>query len=104
MKTLVSIIKSEDGFTHYEEVCRKSGKVMIQDYMESDRFQRALELDCGFESLESLLVDLTAQATKPLVECKETLNLFRKVLGLKWKDLPKNTTDQFNAVRRLAIK
>ncbi|WNO47174.1 hypothetical protein [Vibrio phage vB_VibM_10AMN] len=101
MKVLVKVVKVEDGYTYYQEIDRKTGKVMIEDYMETQRFNQALQLESGFQLVDDLVVDLSAQATKPLKECKETLNLFRKMLGLKWKDLPKNTTDQFNHVRRL---
>lgn len=102
MKTLVKVLKVEDGYTHYQEINRQTGKVMIEDYMLSGQFDRALNLgDYGFQLIDDLIVDLTAQATKPLKECKNTLNLFRKMLGLKWKDLPRNSTDQFNHVRRL---
>lgn len=101
MKTLVKVVKVEDGFTHYQEINPSTGKVMIEDYMTTERFEKALQLENGFQLVDDLVVDLTAQATKPLKECKETLNFFRKMLGLKWKDLPKNTTDQFNYIRRL---
>lgn len=49
MKILVKVLKVEEGFTHYQEIDRKTGKAMIKDYMETDRFITALESDFGFQ-------------------------------------------------------
>lgn len=79
MKTLVKVLKVEDGYTYYQEISRKTGKVMIEDYMSTEQFDKALNLgDYGFQLVDDLIVDLTAQSTKSLKECKTTLNLFRK--------------------------
>jgi len=49
--------------------------------METQRFKQALQFETGPQLVDDLVVDLSAQATKPLKECKETLNFFRKMLG-----------------------
>ncbi|ALY07157.1 hypothetical protein VmeM32_00171 [Vibrio phage vB_VmeM-32] len=49
MKILVKIIKVENGFTHYQEINRVTGKVMIEDYQSTETFEKALNAELGFE-------------------------------------------------------
>lgn len=50
MKTLVKVLKVEDEITYYNEIDRASGKVMISDFMSTDRFEKALNSNnFGFE-------------------------------------------------------
>lgn len=49
MKTIVKIIKVENGLTHYQEINRVTGDVMIEDYQSTNRFNKALDSVNGFE-------------------------------------------------------
>ncbi|MGL6258808.1 hypothetical protein [Vibrio sp. WXL210] len=57
MKILVKINKVEDNTVYYAEISRKTGEVMIEDYMGVEQFGKALEMEnFGFE-----LVKMTKQ-------------------------------------------
>lgn len=49
MKTLVRITKVEDNIVYYKEICRKTGKTMIEDCMQVSRFESALQGEYGFK-------------------------------------------------------
>lgn len=48
MKTLVKVLKVEDNTVYYAEICKKTGKVMIEDYMSTERFENACSDDREF--------------------------------------------------------
>lgn len=107
MKTLAVITKVENGFTFYNEICRKTGKVMISDHMETSRFNAAcsdqavygFELICKHDTdMLGGFVYVPAAVKNVLINLSNSvdyktryamLNSVRKDLNLKWSDLPK---------------
>jgi hypothetical protein len=64
MKTLVKILRTENGIVHYQEISRKDGSVMIEDSNTAEGFYKALTMSKGFGF--ELVIYTKAQALKVL--------------------------------------
>ena len=122
MKTLAVITKVENGFTFYNEICRKDGHVMISDYMETNRFNDACSIDkafgfelvCKHETTSTGDFVIVPAAVKNvlnklsyMVDSKTrygTINEVRKDMNLKWTDLPSNRQSQMITLSRRLVE
>lgn len=92
----VKVTKIEDGYTYYQEIDRKTGRVMIEDYMPCDRFNKACLSDNGFV----LLNGFTSEGKLWAVTRELKASLEVMTLVPIWEDMPDGSSHYIGHMKR----
>lgn len=102
MKTLVQVTNVENGFVFYNEINRKTGLVMIADYMKEPQFIKAINSkEFGFNVVQKNYIgtDMQERIAKAAKTKAGTIKLIESITGTKV-----NSYEYWRGIRTLSVE